>query len=86
MDLSRSKLYLVYTLHIMSALFYAKVLQLGDSTELLFLDFDLADVLPAMDDLLTSPYLVEAGVAGSTQFRFLVSAGFEQLGRLHSSD
>jgi nuclear pore complex protein Nup133 len=47
--------------------------------------FDLKCVLPAVTDLLSSTSLLEAGVAQTLQFRFLIHAGFEQLARLQSS-
>jgi nuclear pore complex protein Nup133 len=47
---------------------------------------DLGCVLPSVEELLSSPSLLEAGVAQGTHFRFLLAAGFEQLERLQSSE
>jgi nuclear pore complex protein Nup133 len=47
---------------------------------------DLGCVLPSVEELLSSPSLLEAGVAQGTHFRFLLTAGFEQLERLQSSE
>ena len=47
---------------------------------------DLGRVLPSVEELLSSPSLLEAGVAQGTHFRFLLAAGFEQLERLQSSE
>lgn len=65
-----------------------EILTLSEPTCLSLCDFavgfNLAEILPTIDSLLTSPSLVDAGVAQDAQFKFLVSAGFEQLERVHS--
>ena len=60
-------------------------ISVGHTCALFCLGFDLGCVLPEVEDLLSSPSLLEVGVAQGTQFQFLVRAGFEQLQRLQQN-
>lgn len=79
----RSKcLYLYFVKHDFAILIHVLA---PSSPCLASLDFELTNLLPSLDSLLSYPLLVDAGLAQDTHFQFLVSAGYEHINRIQNT-
>lgn len=48
----------------------------------IYIGYDVIDLLPSIDDLVSSHYLVQEGLSENSTFLFLMKAGYEHLERI----